>query len=286
MKKYAQFVILAGLVVGLASLPVFAAPAQQSSQQQGQQASGSQAAPAAQGQAAAAPAQQNPEEEKAYKSFYAIAHDQPQQTVNSGESFLKKYPNSRYAEAVYARLTTAYEELGDSAKMFDAGRNALKLNPDNVDVLSMMAYALPRRVNPNDLDSAQQLQEASQDANHALDLLSKMQKPANLTQEQFTTAINGESAFCHSGLGLVDYYQHNIPGMVTEYEQVVKLEANPDPTDEYLLGVAYLQDSRPADAVGVLQKCAADSGPMADRCKASLDQAKKMAASQPQLKQP
>lgn len=292
MKKYSQFVILAGLVVGLASLPVFATPAQQSSQQQnqqssqqqGQQASGSKAAPAAQGQAAVP--QPDPAEEKAYKAFYAIPRNQPQQTVNSGQDFLKKFPNSHYAEGVYSRLTNAYEELGDTAKMFDSGRKALALNPDNVDILSLMAYALPRRVNPQALDAAQQLQEAAKYANHALALLGQMQKPANLTQEQFTAAIHAEAASCHSGLGLVNYYQHNIPGMVTEFEEAVKLEANPDPTDQYLLGVAYLQAKRPADAVDVLQKCAAGSGPMASRCKASLGQAKKQAAAQPQLTQP
>jgi tetratricopeptide (TPR) repeat protein len=193
---------------------------------------------------------------------------------------LKKYPDSDYAPSVYSRLTAAYEALGDQVEMLDAGHKALQLNPDNVDVLSIMAYAIPRRIDPNNLDSGQQLQEASQDANHALALLSKVQKPATMTPDQFTAAINAESASCHSGLGLVDYYQHDIPGMVSELEQAVKLNPTPDPSDQYLLGIAYIEAGRPADAETVLKQCVAEPGPLVSRCQSSLAQAQKLAASQ------
>ena len=284
MKKYVQFALLAGLVVGLASLPVFAAQNQQPAGQPAQSSSGTQAAPAtpaASGQAQPgqpAVAQPDPAEEKAYNAFFNVSPTNPQQMASSGEAFVKKYPNSRYNATVYSRLTAAYEALGDATKMFDAGHKALALNPDDVDVLSLMAYAIPRRINPNDLEAPQKLQEATQDADHALALLSKMQKPANLSEQQFTTAVNGESASCHSGLGLVDYYQHNIPGMVSEFQQAVKLDPTPDPADQYLLGLAYLQATRPADAVTVLNECGAESGPLQSRCQSSLAQAKKLAA--------
>jgi tetratricopeptide (TPR) repeat protein len=277
MKKYSQLALLAFLAAGVASLPALARagqysqPQQQSNQQQSNQQSNAKAAP---------PVKLNPAEEKAYKAFYQTPASPPQPVVDSGEAFLKKFPTSRYAGSVYARLATAYEALGDTPKMFDAAHKALQINPDNVDVLSMMAYAIPRRINPNDLDSGAELQEASQDATHALDLLSKMQKPADLTPDQFTAAINAEAASCHSGLGLVDYYQHNNPGMVTELEQAVKLNPNPDASDEFLLGLAYMQAGRPADAETVLGKCNTQGGPLADRCKSALEQAQKQAASQ------
>lgn len=286
MKKYMQLALLAGLVVGLASLPVFAGQNQQPSAQPAQPSSGPQATPATPaggsqaqpGTAQPAAAQPNPAEQKAYEAFYQTPPSDPQKVASSGEAFVKKYPSSKYNAAVYARLTGAYETLGESTKMFDAGHKALALNPNNVDVLSLMAYAIPRRINPNDLETPQKLKEATQDADHALALLSQMKKPANLSQQQFTTAVNGESAYCHSGLGLVDYYQHNIPGMVSEFQQAVKLEPTPDPTDQYLLGLAYLQANRPADAVTVLKECGAVAGPIESRCQSSLAQAKKLAA--------
>ena len=282
MRRYAQLAILAGMVVGLASLPAFAVRGQYASGQTTQQPSTSQAAPTDQGtsQAKAAAPKLNPKEEKAYKAFYETPSNQPKDVVSAGQDFLKKFPSSRYAGSVYARLATSYEALGQQDQMLDAGHKALQLNPDDVDVLSLLAYAIPRRIDPNNIDSGEQLQEAAQDATHALDLLSKMQKPANMTQDQFTSAINGEAASCHSGLGLVDYYQHDITGMVAQLEQAVKLNPTPDPTDQYLLGIAYIQSNRAADAEDILQKCVADGGSLVDQCKKSLDQAQKLAASQ------
>jgi tetratricopeptide (TPR) repeat protein len=291
MKKHLQFAILTALLAGL---PVFAS-AQTQLQKAQQNEAGQEAPPEGLGQYSPAQLQQqaagqgttktverrwlNPKEEKAYKAFYKTPVSNPEGVIRSGESFLKSFPRSYYAPSVYDRLASAYEATGDTDKMFDAGHKALVLNPDDVDVLSMMAYAIPRRIDPNDLSSGLQLQEATLDADHALVLLSKMQKPANLTPAQFTTATNAEAASCHSGLGLVDYYRHNIPGMIAELEQAVKLEAIPDPTDEYLLGIGYIQAGRATDAVATLQKCAATPGPMAGRCQSSLTDAEKLPAS-------
>lgn len=274
MRKHMHLAILAGLVVGLASLPALAMPGWGTSRLQPalQTTQGSSHAKAKK------PPKVNPKEEKAYKGFYDTPTTDPQKVVSVGQKFLKKYPTSRYAAGVYSRMAQAYENLGDTTKMFDAGHKALQLNPDDVDVLSLMAYSIPRRIDPNDIDSGAKLQEASQDATHALELLSKMQKPAKMTAADFTAAVNTEAASCHSGLGLVDYYNHNIPGMISELEQAVKLDPTPDQSNQYLLGIAYMQAHRPADAEAILQKCTAEPGPLAGRCQESLGQAKKMAA--------
>lgn len=273
MKSYMRFAVIAGLVVGLASMSAYAVPKQQSSGSQATSGQGSSKAKAAR------PKKVNPKEEKAYKAFYKISPNQFKDVVNGGKGFLKKYPNSVYAGSVYARMASAYENLGDMEDMLTSGRKAIQLNPDNVDVLSLLAYAIPRRVDPNNLDSTQQLAEATQYAMHALALLPKMQKPKGMTQEQFTSARNAEAASCHSGLGLVAYYHHDIQGMITQLEQAVKLDPTPDPSNQYLLGVAYMQAGRPADAEDILGKCAATPGPLASRCKGTLAKAKQMAAS-------
>ncbi len=279
MKKYVQFAVLAGLVAGLASLPAFAVSGQNSS---GSTQSSAQAASSGQGssQAKAAPVKLNPKEEKAYKAFYDVPNSQPKDVVSAGEGFLKKYPQSRYAGSVYGRLATAYEAIGKPDEMMDAGHKALAINPNDVDVLSLLAYTIPRRIDPNNLDSGTQLQEAAQDATKALELLPQMQKPASMPQEQFTAAINAEAASAHSGLGLVDYYEHDIPGMIAQLEQAIKLNSTPDASDQYLLGIAYIQAGRASDAEDILQKCVAEPGPLASRCKVSLEQAQKLAASQ------
>ncbi|HEV2387729.1 MAG TPA: hypothetical protein VGS20_10800 [Candidatus Acidoferrales bacterium] len=290
MKFLVHSALFAGLAVAIAVLPAGASPAQGQQQPQKPQTGQQQPAqPPAQGQAApgqpaagqAAAPKGNPEEEKAYKEFYDLKPDNPQGIVASGEAFVQKFPDSKYLGSVYSKMTTAYQETGNDAKMFDVGQKALHLNPDNVDVLAILAYSIPRRINPDELGSDDKLNQAAGYAKHAMDLLDKMPKPANMTDDQFAAAKNSELASCHSGMGLVEYYQHNIPGMVTDLEAAVKLEAAPDPSDQFLLGFAYAQAGRWADAQGVLEKCSANPTPIQSRCKTVLDQVKKHASTPP-----
>jgi tetratricopeptide (TPR) repeat protein len=287
MKFSMRSVLIAGLVVATAGLPAYALQGQQqqpqqqqpqqSQQQQTQQkpATGKPGQPAVEAPGAATGPKVDPAEAKAYKSFYDLPRTSPQDIITQGEAFLKQYPDSHYVGSVYSRMTQAYQATGNDKKMFEVGRKALAANPDNVDVLSELAYTIPRRIDVNDLGADQQLAEAAQYAKHAMELLAKLVKPANMTDEAFAKAKNTELASCHSGLGLVYYYQHNIPGMVTELEQAVKLDPMPDPTDQFLLGFAYAQAGRWTDAVDPLTKCGSNPGPIQQRCQSVLKAVKK-----------
>lgn len=298
MNLSTRFALLAGLVVGLAALPpslAARAPSellglQQTTTNGTGQGARTQAQQNQQGATATtqnkltgAPPKAVPAEEKAYKAFYDVVGD-PKSEIALGEDFVKKYPNSRYLGSVYSRLTSAYEATGNTDKMLDVGQKALTINPNNVDVLSMLAYMIPRRYNPNELGAEDQLSQAEQYAKHALALLPTLQKPANLTDEQFAAAKAGEAASCHSGLGLVYFYQHNIPGMVSEMELAVKNDPKQDMTNVFLLGFAYAEAGRWNDALTPLEQCSSAQSPVTDRCKTLLAVVKKHAAAQPKPK--
>lgn len=272
MKFFVRITFLAGLAVGLAGLPALAA----GPGQQGQKTKSSQTQ--AKGKAAVVPpaSTKNPAEEKAYTAFYKLKNNDPKSIVSKGSAFIKKFPDSHYNSEVYARMANAYRLLGNEDKMFEMGNEALKLNPNNVDMLSLMAYSIPRRINPNQLSSRKKLALAEEYANRALTLIPTMTKPTNLTDEEFATAKNAELSSCHSGLGLVAFYEHNLTGMISELEQAVKLDPTPDPTDQFLLGFAYVQAKRYTDAVTPLEACSKNPE-MASRCKALLNQVKKHA---------
>ena len=123
---------------------------------------------------------------------------------SSGEDFIKKFPESHYLPGVYAQLTTAYFATGDEDKMFAAGTKALELNPDNVDVLSLLAMAMPRRVRSTTPDAAQQMQKAEAYAHHAIELIPNLPKPPEVDDATFEKAKNDKLSMAHSGLGLID----------------------------------------------------------------------------------
>ena len=220
----------------------------------------------------------NKAEEAAYKAFFSTQGSDPAQQIQLGEDFAAKFPNSRYLPGVYGTLTSAYFVTGATDKMFATGAKALQMDPDNVDVLALLAMAIPRRVKTNAPDAAAQMQKAEAYAHHAIELIPNMTKPATVDDATFEKAKNDKLALAHSGLGLIDFNHQKYDDAKAELEQAVKLAANPDPVDYYLLGNADVQDSYYHSAIAAYEQCAS-SGPLTNQCKSREESAKKDLAS-------
>jgi tetratricopeptide (TPR) repeat protein len=250
--------------------------------QYGQSAAPAQAPPTSQNAPPAKdsgkPQKVNKAEEAAYKAFFASQGGDPVMQIQLGEDFITKFPMSKYVPGVYGVLTTDYYTTGNTDKMFAAGAKALELDPDNVDVLALLAMAIPRRVKSNTPDGPQQLQKAEVYARHAIELIPNLPKPATVDDATFEKAKNDKLALCHSGLGLLAIDHSKFEDARSELTQAVQLAATPDPVDYYLLGNADAQASFLNGAVAAYGKCA-DSGPLVAACKARVDAVKKDIAS-------
>lgn len=220
----------------------------------------------------------NKAEEAAYKNVLAAQGADPAMQIQVGEDFITKFPMSKYVGGVYGMLTSDYYATGNTDKMFAAGAKALELNPDNVDVLSLLAMAIPRRVKANTPDGPQQLQKAEVYAHHAIELMPTLTKPDTVDDATFEKAKNDKLALCHSGLGLLDIDHQKFEDARTELTQAVQLATSPDPVDYYLLGNADYQASYLNGAIASYEKCAA-TGPLVTACKARVDAVKKEVAS-------
>lgn len=220
----------------------------------------------------------NKAEEAAYKNVLAAQGGDPAMQIQVGEDFISKFPMSKYVGGVYGLLTTAYYTTGNTDKMFATGAKALELNPDNVDVLALLAMAIPRRVKANTPDGPQQLQKAEVYAHHAIELMPALAKPETVDDSAFEKAKNDKLALCHSGLGLLDIDHQKYEDARNELTQAVQLASSPDPVDYYLLGNADAQASYMNGAIAAYEKCAA-TGPLVTQCKAREEAMKKEVAS-------
>jgi tetratricopeptide (TPR) repeat protein len=272
------------IVAGLALAQSTSAQYQQQPQQQQQQPAPT---PAPSGKAAPpnAPAEApkiDPEEEKAYKAFYdASSPQQADVRINLGQQFLAKYPQSKYVEPVYARLMQDYLDKQQFDKMYDASDKALALNPDDVTVLVVTGWVIPHNYNPDDPNAEKRLSQAEADEKHVLDVLAKLPKPANLTDEQFAKTKDQALSQAHSGLGLIYFRRQDYANSITELQAGEKIAVTPDPTDFYVMGVEMQSLKRFSEAADAYQKCAQIPGALADRCKQRTDEAKKQASTQP-----
>jgi tetratricopeptide (TPR) repeat protein len=261
------------------------------------QASGTQPAPAqtdkAQTPPAAAPltldtapAPVSAEEDAAIKAFRALPLTDPEKRDQVGEAFVQKYPQSRYRAEVYSWLVKGYLNDGQVDKMEAAGDKELELTPNDAQTLAIVGSTLPRAMNGSmsDAERAKRLEKAELFSKKALEIVPTYTKPEGTTDEQFLMAKNQTMALAYSGLGVVAFRRGKYPEAVTNLEQSVKLDPNPDPVNYYLLGVSNAKAAHFDDAITAFTKCATTSSSVQAMCKSGIDEAKK--ASQTQLSAP
>lgn len=221
----------------------------------------------------------DPMEEAAYKAIYDLGPQDLDQTIMLGEDFVMKYPMSRYLEAVYSRLTQAYFGKNEVDKMYAAADKALAMNPDDVDVLSLVGWVIPHSYDPDDPDAQRRLDRAEQYTKHAIELLTTLQKPPDMTDDDFAKARDSKLAESYSGLGLVYFRRGNYADSITELQKATSTDPTPDPTDYYVMGINLTQLKKFDDAAQAFDKCSQIDGSLQARCKQNEAEVKKSAAS-------
>lgn len=215
----------------------------------------------------------NKAEEAAYNAFLAAQKADPATRIQLGENFAVKFPTSHYLPVIYGVLTTSYFATGDTDKMFAAGTKALQLEPRDVDVMSVLAVAIPRRVKASSPDAEERLQTAEVYAHRTIEMIPTLTKPAKMADASFQKAKNNKLALAHSGLGLIYLDRQKYDDARDELTEATQLASPPDPLDYYLLGNADMQGSYYGEAIAAYEKCAA-SGPLVEQCKAGAQSAR------------
>ena len=216
-------------------------------------------------------------EESAYKAFSELKPQDTDRLIQTGSAFIRKYPSSLFAEAVYSQLSLAEYQKQDFAEMERYASKALALNPSDVTVLVFTGWVIPHSsdTSPAKLDKAQEYEK------RALDLLPTLPKPAGMTDKQMSDAKAQYESQAHSGLGLAYYRSNNFAGAVSELRTATSGASTPDPADYYALGSSLDSLNLFSDAAKAFKVCAGIAGTERAQCKQKEELAKKEAALDP-----
>jgi tetratricopeptide (TPR) repeat protein len=220
--------------------------------------------------------QGDPKEEAAYEAFHK-ANEDSEKKIKLGDAFLAKYPSDRYSEAVYEELTQTYYDHRDLTDFYAYSDKGLALFPDDVHLLALRGWVIPRAFSADEPDADKNLDKAEADERHALEVLGKMDKPPTLSGEQFTEFKTGETAVAHSGLGMVYFRREKYDESAKELQSALGGEAKPDATDLFILGADFANLRRFPEAADAFNRCAQIAGSMQDRCKQYASTAQKQA---------
>ena len=219
----------------------------------------------------------DPKEVTAYQAFHN-ADENGDKKIHLGLAFLAKYPSDRYSAAAYEELSQTYYDKKDLPSFYTYSEKGLALFPDDVHLLALSGWVIPRAFDSHEADADKKLDKAESYEKHALEMLDKILKPEGLPDDQFAQFKAGEMAVAHSGLGLVYFRREQYDTSEKELEIATKNEAKPDPTDFYILGADLENLSKFNEAADAFNRCAQIAGAVQDNCKKYANDATQRAA--------
>jgi hypothetical protein len=199
------------------------------------------AQPGAAGQAAQAqkPEIKNPAEYNAY--INAIQQQNPAQKAEALEAFLQTYPSSVMKVDAMELLMVSYQQAGNAQKALDAATRILQADPNNVRALALLAYNYRMAASQGGPQMQDNLAKAQQYGQQGLQALPKMQKPAGMSDADFTKLHNETGAIFDGAVGFAALQAKNFPEAQKDFKEAVSWESQPTIADVYPLATADLE---------------------------------------------
>jgi tetratricopeptide (TPR) repeat protein len=160
--------------------------------------------------------------------------------VETGEKFATDFPqaDSNTKKFVMQRMMTSYQQKNDFAKTVECGDKLLAIDPKDLPSLLTLSSILPERLPPEEDKKAAQLDKALDFSNRAKAEVEALQKPPQITDEQWTIEKNKLLATVNSSIGLVHLNKKEYDKASKQYEISTNLTKT-NPIDFYRLGIAY-----------------------------------------------
>ena len=186
--------------------------------------------------------QKSPWKDRAeYDLYTSIVKEQDvSKKVQLLDSYMQKYPESKFKEQAYTMYAQAYQTLKQASKMYDAALQILKLNAKNVQGLYFIT-SLTTSMGETD---AEHLANGEKYAKALVTELSPMQKPANLSAADWKKQKDALLVVAHEALGWIAMNRKNNVESEKEFRQVLKIT----PTNgqvSYWLGTVIIAQRDP-----------------------------------------
>jgi tetratricopeptide (TPR) repeat protein len=203
----------------------------------------------------------------------------PDKKLRMVGEFEKQFPNSQLLSYVYTQAASACQQKNDMNGILSYGEKSLKLDPENIYSLVLVAITLPQpkmqRVEPG--EAAKRLAQANEDAQHALALMDKLAKRPNETDEQLQKRKAALQSEAHAALGMVHLQRDEPDKAIEEFKAAVSLDATPDPQVYYRLGEVYANEGKKAQALEAFTKASelGQGTPIKDFAEQEIEKLKK-----------
>jgi tetratricopeptide (TPR) repeat protein len=206
-----------------------------------------------------APLHANVEEAMGYKTMENELD--PGRRLRMVAEFERRFPSSELMSSVYAQAAKAYRDMGDLQGVVEYGEKSLKLDPDNLFSLVMVALVLPqpRMLQGPPEQATRQLATAEAYAGRALKLVAALPARPNESREQLRARQDALAADAHTALATVYMERDQSAQAIDQFKTAIALSPLPNPQLYFRLGEVYAHSGKNSEAIEAFTK-AADLG--------------------------
>src|SRR5262249_37810263 len=144
----------------------------------------------------------------------------PNKRLTYLNSWKEKYPDSDFKAERGLIFLTTYQQLNQPAKMIDAAKDILAVNPNDVNALMWLAYFGPSVPNPPTADSLAAGEKAAQG-------LLNPTKPEGVKDEQWTPLKADLVALGHNSLAMIALQRKQPEAAEQEFGKALEASTNP-----------------------------------------------------------
>ena len=190
----------------------------------------------------------------------------PKQRAELLEKYAITFADSPYAEQAQPLVADSYRQMREYAKMTAFAQQVLEKDPNNVGMLLLLADdGSERGVN---------LKESEEYAHRALEAVEKEQKPAGVSDEQWTQRMAIQQGIAWTSIGQVAIQEKHETTALGAFEKaapLLKSQAFLYARNQYRLGFALLNLKRTEEARKALTEAASLDTPYRPLAQQKLD---------------
>jgi tetratricopeptide (TPR) repeat protein len=182
----------------------------------------------------------------------------PDRRLRMVAEFERRFPTSELMSSVYTQAAKAYREKGDMNRVVEYGEKSLKLDPNNLFSLLMVAVVLPqpRMLQGAPEQATQQLATAEEYAGRALKLIDAMPAKPNENNEQFKKRKDALASDAHTALATVYMERDESAKSIDQFKTAISLSPTPNPQIYFRLGEVYAHSGKNPEAIEAFTRAA------------------------------